>query len=423
MNKPGTAISSDLLRQLEAAFDPVKSNDVLVRAVQAASITGDEAHMVDMLRPEMQRLGLKPETKDFLPGRPNIYGQRQGESAGPHLTFIGHTDVVRARDWAKAWAGKPQENPFGATIINDELWGRGAADLKAGICTTLMALDLIESTSIKLNGSLTYAFIGDEESGEPGTGVSAGVKAYVKEVRAGNLSMPDFAIYVEPTNLAIYPVQMGFFIADITLTGKSAYFGKPELGKDALKAAHGALAAIWEHSDKVNARAEHALLGGGFALVTELKAGGLIAVPGEAKISLIRKLLPGETIDGAINELEAAIKSAIPQDIVLSIAYPAGRDHPQGGLPAGIDADHAQIKQLAQCIAAVRPGAGKIEGAPFWSEMSFLTEQLHCPAVYFAPGDISICHTHEERVSLPDYHDAIVALAAFIVTYCNPVEN
>ena len=50
--------------------------------------------------------------------------------------------------------------------------------------------------------------------------------------------------------------------------------------------------------------------------------------------------------------------------------------------------------------------------------MPFLTEVLDIPAVYCAPGDISICHTNYERVPLADYHDGILAFAAFIATTC-----
>ena len=59
-----------------------------------------------------------------------------------------------------------------------------------------------------------------------------------------------------------------------------------------------------------------------------------------------------------------------------------------------------------------------IEGAPFWSEMPFLTNAIGIPAVYCAPGDISICPTNFERVPLKDYHDGILAFAAFIATTC-----
>ena len=409
---------ASLLQRLRPHLDRSFANDLLARAVQAASVTGDEARMVAMLQPEMQRLGLNPLIEDFLPGRPNITGRRCGSGVGPELLFIGHSDVVDPRDWADHWAGKPQENPFGAAIVDGELWGRGSADLKAGICAALAAVDLLDRAGVRLAGSVQFAFVGDEESGEPGSGISAGVRYWSGEVRKGSKPCPDLAVYVEPTRLKVLPVQIGFYIAEVTLTGLSAYFGRPELGRDALKAAHQVLTAIWAHSDALSERADHPLLGRAFALVTGLEAGGLIAVPGECRFSLIGKLLPCDSLDQATNALEAVIRAATPVEIGVEIAFPAGRDHSRGGSPAGIALDHPLATGLSACLSAVRPYAGCIEGAPFWSEMPFLTEFLGIPTVYCAPGDISICHTNFERVPLADYHDGILAFAVFIATTC-----
>lgn len=409
---------ADIIARLRVHLDPTKATDLLVRAVQAASVTGDEKRMVAMLHPEMDRLRLCPQVQDFRPGRPNITGRRQGAGTGPDLLFIGHTDVVHPRDWATHWAGQPQADPFGAAIIDGELWGRGAADLKAGICTALAALDLIDRAGLRLAGSVSFAFVGDEESGEPGRGVSAGVRHWTGQVMSGNLPRPDLAIYVEPTQLQVLPVQIGFFIADVVLTGKSAYFGRPDLGRDALRAAHQVLQAIWNHSDGLAARADHPLLGRAFTLVTGLEAGGLIAVPGEARLSLIAKLLPGDRIDDVTEALAEVIVKATPTEIGVEISFPAGRDHPRGGSPAGIAVDHPLVTSLSSCIRALRPDRGAIQGAPFWSEMPFLIESLGIPTVYCAPGDISICHTNFERVPLQDYHDGILAFATFIATTC-----
>lgn len=416
-------MTGGLIPRLRAALDPDRATGLLARAVQAASVTGNEAAMVAALAPEMERLALSPVTENALPGRPNIRGTRAGTGGGRHLLFMGHTDVVHARGWADHWGDAPQADPFGAAVIEGELWGRGVADLKAGICTALMALDLLDRAGVRLAGDVSFAFVCDEESGEPGTGISAGVRDYAARVTRGEIARPDAAIYVEPTRLNVLPVQIGFFIADIVLTGQSAYFGRPDLGRDALRAAHAVLAAIWAHSDAIADRAEHPQLGRAFALVTGITAGGLIAVPGEARMSLIRKLLPGETLDAATDSLETAIRAAVPDGIACAIDYPAGRDHPRGGSPAGIALDHPLVTGLSECLASVRPGAGRIEGAPFWSEMPFLTEIIGIPAVYAAPGDISICHTNFERVPLADYHDAIVAFAAFIAGFCGTVSE
>lgn len=407
-----------LIARLRPHLDAQGANDLLARAVKAASVTGNEAAMAAMLQPEMARLGLDPRVEDFLPGRPNISGRRKGAGIGPDLLFIGHTDVVHPRDWDVHWAGHPQQDPFGAAIIDGELWGRGAADLKAGICTSLAALDLLDRAGIRLAGSVSFAFVGDEESGEPETGVSAGVRHWTDAILRGDLPRPDLAVYVEPTRLQVLPVQIGFYIAEVKLTGRSAYFGRPDLGRDALKAGHRVLQAIWDHSDRLSVAADHPLLGRAFVLVTGFEAGGLIAVPGECRFSMIGKLLPGDSLDQATAELEAVIRGSVPEDIGIDIAFPAGRDHARGGSPASIPLDHPLAAGLAGCIQAVRPDRGAIEGAPFWSEMPFLTERIGIPAVYCAPGDISICHTNFERVPLADYHDGILAFAAFIATTC-----
>lgn len=336
-------VSDALIARLRPHLDTCAVNDLLARAVKAASVTGNEAAMAAMVQPEMARLGLEPLVQDFLPGRPNITGRRKGAGVGPELLFIGHTDVVHPRDWDTHWVGQPQQDPFGAAIVDGELWGRGAADLKAGICTSLAALDLLDRAGIRLAGSVSFAFVGDEESGEPETGISAGIRHWTEAVLRGEAKRPDLAVYVEPTRLQVLPVQTGFFIADVVLTGKSAYFGRPDLGRDALKAAHLILQAIWDHSDGLAARKDHPLLGRAFTLVTGLEAGGLIAVPGEARLSMIGKLLPGDNLDEVTDALQAVIRAACPVDIGCEIrgrcpAHPGrGREYIAQGCRHHVD--------------------------------------------------------------------------------------
>ena len=99
--------------------------------------------------------------------------------------------------------------------------------------------------------------------------------------------------------------------------------------------------------------------------------------------------------------------------IELQFVYPAPRDHPLGGQPFESGLDDARLERLISAVRAVRPERGNIEAAPYWSELPVLSA-LGVPGVYFAPGDIRICHTTEENVSLQDYYDSIVALAAFL---------
>ncbi|MBZ4138302.1 hypothetical protein JYG56_22900, partial [Escherichia fergusonii] len=58
-----------------------------------------------------------------------------------------------------------------------------------------------------------------------------------------------------------------------------------------------------------------------------LTGGGYIAVPDKCELSLIRKLLPGESLDRAAADIEAAVRGAIDDpEITVTFSYPAGRD-------------------------------------------------------------------------------------------------
>jgi len=414
----------ELNARLSRALDREDAIDLLRRAIGRESITGNEANFVALLEDEMRARRISALCRrEFLPGRPNVSGEKKGTGGGQRLLLIGHTDTVRVDGWREHWAGSERENPFSAAVIDGSIWGRGAGDLKAGICSAIAAVSLLERAGITLKGDVAFAFVGDEESGEEGSGVSAGVKAYVAQIQSGEIATPDFAIYVEPTQLAVFTAQIGFFIADITITGKSAYFGVPELGKDALKAGHAVMSALWRHCDEISARAGHDLIGKGSLLVTQVSAGGLIAVPETCKLSLIRKLLPGESLDNAAREMEAVIHGAVSDpDIRVDIQYPAGRDHPLGGSAAEIDPSRPEIALLSRCLDKAMPTRGQIKGAPYWSESPFLIHHLGIPTVYCAPGDISNCHTVHEHVEIEEYLAGIVAFAAFMARYCGIAE-
>ncbi len=156
--------------------------------------------------------------------------------------------------------------------------------------------------------------------------------------------------------------------------GAAAYFGVPERGADALKAAHKVLSALCAHSAALEAGAAHGLIGRSFLLVTGIEGGGLIAVPGQVRLSLILKLRPGDDLEAARAALEAAALDPVAApDIAIAFAYPAGRDHPVGELPCETDPAHPAIGRLAaaliaspSCAVQVCPGLSEAPLKPHW---------------------------------------------------------
>lgn|GEM_PF-2457378 len=118
-------MTSDIIARLRAALDADQALALFRGAIGRESITGNEANFVDFLEARMRGLDLDGLTRtEFLPGRPNIWGERKGAGGGKRLLFIGHTDTVHVDGWREHWAGTKREDPFAAPIIDGAVWGR-----------------------------------------------------------------------------------------------------------------------------------------------------------------------------------------------------------------------------------------------------------------------------------------------------------
>jgi acetylornithine deacetylase len=286
------------------------------------------------------------------------------------------------------------------------------------LVSVIAALRAFDSAGIRPSGDVVVAFVGDEESGQPGNGLSDGIKAVVRRIEAGEIPRAEFAIYTEPTTLDIYAAQMGFLIAELTVIGKSSYFGKPWLGVDALRGAHGLLADLFSHSEQIWARREHPLIGRAFVLVYAIGGGGYVAVPERCTLTLILKVLPGDTLDAAGSELEAVVRAFETRaGMRVRVEYTASRDHRLGGTPVEVAPEHPAVELLGRALARTTGRQVSVTGAPYWSEVSFL-HALGIPAVYCGPGDITNCHTSFERVPVAEVVDAARAFAGFVVDFC-----
>jgi len=390
------------------------------KAIRIPSITTDERQIAELVYGELQDIGLdRVEMFDFKPNRPNVWGVLQGTGGGRNLMFAGHYDTVPVHGWEQHWKGTERESPFSAALVDGEIWGRGSGDMKAGVIGIIEALRAIRRSGVRLRGNVVSVFVGDEESGIPGTGFSDGIKAIAGKIEAGEIPTADFAIYTEPTTLDIYTAQIGFIIADITVHGKSAYYGKPWLGVDAVRGAHKVLSALFEYSDRIWEKDAHPLLGRPFNLVTAIQGGGYIAVPETCKISLIRKILPSESVTDVQAELENILRRlAISDGIQTEMVYTAPRDEKFGGQPAEIPTDTPGVICLADAIQEVTAKSDVVQGSPYWSETSILANRLGIPAVYCGAGDITNCHTLNERVKVQELLDSVQAFGLTMLDYC-----
>ncbi len=390
--------------------------------IQIPSVTGNEHALARHLLESLQQLGAShSEIVEDQTGRPNVVAVFPSQLGAPsdELVLVAHMDTVTIKGWSEWWSeNEPddeRQDPYSAAIAQGAIWGRGAADVKGGIATILSSIARAVSSG-KLNKNLIVAFVSDEESGEVGFGTSSGIKSLLPRIQ--ELSHESkLAIYVEPTKLAVYTSQIGFIIADITVLGKSAYFGTPDQGLDSLRIMHQVLSSLWNLDSTLALQEHDRVLGAANLLITSIQGGGPIAVPGKCTVSLIRKVLPGESMTSAQHEIEEVLALvAIPDGATIEVNFPAGRDHSAGGTPLRNDETIEGISEFVSHVERNRLGQINVGGAPYWSEAPLIEEAIGCPCVYWAAGDIAVCHTPNEHLDIGEFLEAIEILTEFIGT-------
>lgn len=90
----------------------------------------------------------------------NLIVKLKGNRPGRRLIMNGHLDTFPAGDRAK-WS----VDPFGGVVVDGKLYGRGAADMKAGLAVAVTTLLLLERHQDEFAGELVLTLVGDEETG------------------------------------------------------------------------------------------------------------------------------------------------------------------------------------------------------------------------------------------------------------------
>ncbi len=92
------------------------------------------------------------------------------------IILMGHLDVVPVIDANRAYW---KEDPFGGSIVNDTIWGRGSIDDKIGVIGILEAVEQLLRKGFQPMRTIYIAFGHDEEIG--GRGGANEIAVYLKE--------------------------------------------------------------------------------------------------------------------------------------------------------------------------------------------------------------------------------------------------
>lgn len=320
----------DLRAAVDAGWE--RQLRLLRELVRTPSTLGHERDAQELIAAELADMGDEPqlwEVRVPVPGsspplrdyanRPNVTAIRRGTGGGRSLTFNGHIDVVPVgveRNWSY--------DPWGAAIEAGRMYGRGAADMKAGVVAMLGALRALRGAGLR--GDLCVETVIEEEC--TGNGAAA--------CRARG-PRTDAALIPEPFDQRALEAQVGVLWATVTIAGKAAHAERADQASNAALNALPVIEAIRALEAEVNAGSELRLNYN----VGVVRAGDWASsVPEECVLEVRLAADPGEDLDAVKARFEAAVAADVEWRGFHAHGFRLARDEP---IFATLGGAHAQV--------------------------------------------------------------------------------
>lgn len=240
-SEPSLKVRDRVARAVEEVADEVV--EFTIELIRIPTVNPPGEHYADCARAIGARLQACGFETEYLSaeGRPehtaahprvNVVATRPGRASNPLVHLSGHFDVVPVGD---GWT----LDPFGGEVRDGKIYGRGAADMKAGIAAAVYAAEAIRRAGVRLVGTIEVSGTVDEESGG-----FAGMAYLAEQGRVGK-GRTDAVIIPEPLNVdRICIGHRGVYWFEVTTLGRIAHGSMPFLGVSAIEHMGAVLEAV-----------------------------------------------------------------------------------------------------------------------------------------------------------------------------------
>lgn len=310
-----------------------------------------------------------------------IAGVGTEKGSGQNLLWVSHMDVAPAGnffDW--------RHPPFCGYEEGEFLYGRGASDAKSCVASMLTALAELKAEEQNLQGRITLMLSGVAESGNEN-----GIEGMLEEY-AGRF---DAAIVGEATDMCIEIAQRGLRWIEIRLRGIASHAGRPSLGLNAIGEAGKILNAFngyvfHQRNDLFESGAQQPSIS-----VNKIHGGtqnNLVAE--ECRMIVDRRMIPGETEQSVMNEIEGIVRSVV--DPRCRVEY---RILGKGWDPYILDENERIVRVLRSAYRDVLNTEPVIRGKGTCTDASRIFKK-GIPVVMLGPGIPFESHISNEKVSV-----------------------
>lgn len=385
-------------------------NEIARRMISSEKVTDVCQSLLRYPSPQTDLFEADPQIKKFIKdevlprARAVKHGKIEIDSSGNLVSTYGSGKNGKRIIWIgygmTAAPGEMKEPYSGSLTETNELdednasyiWGRGSCEQKGALAAMLVALEVIAEVGI--GGELTFLV---STAGETGRHDS------VQSIIESRMLSADQALIGLGTNNLICLGNKGRIDIDIVLKGVQAHSSTPWLGRNAVDGVRSVLDLL----ERVPLNSVHPYLGKNTLTVTRIETfpKATHTVPAECRITLDRRLLPGQSPQEAIRELNDLLEVSDEIKNYNIHLEPGAFMYPSEVAP---ESDLAQSWLRAHFEATGRKGDfGYLNSA---LDAGYLL-QRGIETVMFGPGKPELAHTDRERVKILDLVEASRTMA------------
>ena len=316
--------------------------------IRCRSVTPDDAGCQDLVAAQLAPLGFAVHDLQFAETR-NLWASH-GQGA-PVFALVGHTDVVPTGPLAQ-WSS----DPFLPVIRDGMLYGRGAADMKAGVAAATCALRDFVAAHPKHAGTVAIMLTSDEEGP-----AHNGVVRVMEWLDSQGIKL-DYALIGEPSSNVELGDQIrvgrrGSMHVELTVLGVQGHVAYPEKARNPIHLAGPLLSALAQHQFDVG----NAAFPPTSMQIYEIAAGAGAnnIIPGELKLKLNFRFGTASTVATLLAQIDQiAARLAVP----ISVTYRVASQPFLTERPTLIDAVRAAALQVLGINARPDTGGGTSDG-------------------------------------------------------------
>jgi acetylornithine deacetylase len=332
---------------------------------------------------------------------------RPREERGHSLILQAHVDVVPTGP-ARLWS----HPPFEPVIDGDWLYGRGAADMKAGHAANLFVMDALRRIGLQPAATVYLQSVVEEES----TGNGA-LTTHLRGYRADAVLIP------EPEDEKLVRANTGVLWFQVEVSGHPVHVREMGEGANAIDAAYRVVAALRRLEAEWNARKAGRPNFANEAHPINLNVGRIeggdwaSSVPAWCRLDCRIGIYPGVAAADAAREIRDCVATFARTDPFLA-------NNPPQITFNGFHAEGYELAPGSEAEAVLAAAHESVTGSPLQSFMtaSYLDTRVHAlydriPALCYGPLNQNI-HGFDERVSLASLKRVTTTMALFIAEWC-----